>query len=74
MLHGAAYYETKKGFVKNNNYASIPEIRTVSASGMKKKFFSSTSPLYKMFMKSPEKFKFLNEPEKYAKKMLAVIS
>jgi len=72
-LHGAAYYETTRGFMKNKNYAAVPKIRVLKAGRIKKNFFNSNEPMYKIFTASPEKFEFLNEPEKYQKKMMKAI-
>lgn len=67
-LHGAAYFETKGGFVKNPNYTSHA-LRIIKAAGIKEKYLRSKDPIYTIFVASPEKFSFLNNPEKFVQMM-----
>jgi len=61
-LGGAAYFLTTNGIIKNSNYAST-ELRVVNVGNLKEKFFGSKSQLYNIFLKHPEKFGFLTNPE-----------
>ncbi|MDI6721360.1 MAG: glucose-6-phosphate isomerase family protein [Candidatus Aenigmarchaeota archaeon] len=57
-LKGAAYYHTTGGFIRNPAYKSVPEIRFLQPNG------SVFGNIYESFVKNPEKFAFLSEPEK----------
>ena len=67
-LHGAAYFETKNGFVKNTNYTNH-KMRIIKAAGIKEKYFGTKKPVYSIFVSSPEKFAFLNRPENFIQMM-----
>lgn len=67
-LHGAAYFETRGGFVKNPNYTNHA-LRIIKAGGIKEKYLGAKRPIYTIFVTSPEKFSFLNNPEKFAQMM-----
>ena len=72
-LRGAAYFETKRGFVKNTNYTNHI-LRILKAGHIKAKYFGSKKPLYSIFVEAPEKFKFLNEPENFLELMRLAIA
>ncbi|MEM2918025.1 MAG: glucose-6-phosphate isomerase family protein [Candidatus Altiarchaeota archaeon] len=57
---GAAYFELKKGWVKNENYGELPDIRNCKP--LQKNFNLS---IYDEFMKNPKKFEFLRKPWLY---------
>ncbi len=69
---GAAYFETNNGFVKNEK-CNATELRFIKAQGIKKRFFGSAKPMYDIFMNQPEKFEFLNNPEKHLKEMGSIL-
>lgn len=58
---GAAYFELKSGWVKNENYGKLPDIRKCKP--LSKKIFNSN--IYEEFMKNPKKFEFLRKPWLY---------
>ncbi len=69
---GAAYFETKNGFVKNPS-CNAPELRIINASGIKKRFLGSPKPMYEIFVSEPEKFGFLREPEKHLGELASLL-
>jgi len=61
---GFAYYETSDGFVKNNKYTTIPEIRTMKAVQVPE-FGLNEKPMYTQGIEEIEKLDWLNNPDKY---------
>lgn len=65
---GAAYYFTKKGFIKNPMYKKVPKAKIVSAKKLSgNKCFGTKKNLYELFIENPRAFKFLKKPEEYFK-------
>jgi glucose-6-phosphate isomerase len=71
--HGLAYYVVKDdhkkyNFVKNPNYANVPDIKVTNI--QEKVYanfgFKAGEPMYATGIKNPEKLEFLSKPQKYA--------
>lgn len=63
---GACYYLTQKGWQKNENYGVQPPLKKVKPTKATKLGLAK-APLYSAFVKSPKKFAWLVEPQKFAK-------
>ncbi len=63
---GAMYYDTEKGFVKNRNYAKIPELKIAEPALAKKLGFSKES-IYRNYLENPKIMDFLKRPQKFLK-------
>jgi len=61
-LRGACYYYTESGWVKNERYSRIPEIRF--AKSLANEIFDVDGDMY-WLIEIPEKLEFLNKPEKH---------
>jgi len=61
---GACYYYTEDGWVKNEKYGDVPEIRFVKSKIPKKLGLSKNEEMYKL-VKSPEKLEFLWKPSQH---------
>ncbi len=59
---GAAYFETKTGWIKNENYAKVPDIKILAPAP--KELFGKD--ICSSFMKNPKKFEFLTKPQLYS--------
>ena len=62
--HGGIYFETTDGWIKNENYENIPEMRKFSAKEVPE-FGLTNEPMYPNCINNPEKFDWLKNPEKY---------
>jgi len=61
--HGGAYFICVDGIKKNERYENLPKPRIIKARNIK----SMRGNIYKLFIKNPKMFEFLNKPEKYYK-------
>lgn len=60
---GGAYFELQKNkFVKNTNYADLPELKIMEARKIRQ--FPLTKDIYTIFLENPSLFEFLNRPER----------
>ncbi|MFH1391514.1 MAG: glucose-6-phosphate isomerase family protein [Candidatus Diapherotrites archaeon] len=64
-LHGAQWYETTKGFVKNKKYKRISPIQLISSKSFSEFGYSNSKPMYSDAIKNPKKFEWLSKPQKY---------
>ncbi|VVC04677.1 Glucose-6-phosphate isomerase [Candidatus Burarchaeum australiense] len=58
-LHGACYYLTKKGAIKNPNYGKVPELRKQRASSP----LPPSLSLYGLLANNSRSLKFLDDPQ-----------
>lgn len=56
---GGAYFELEQGWIKNENYSELPEIRLM------KPTHEFENNIYGSFMEEPSQFKFLTSPLEY---------
>ncbi len=63
-MKGGAYFELSSGFVKNENYGQVPELRMIKAPPLET-FNLPKLPLYRSFITSPDSFKFLVNPQDF---------
>jgi len=61
---GACYYYTEEGWIKNERYGKIPELRVMKAKTPKAFGLKKSEEMYTL-VKSPEKLEFLLKPSKY---------
>lgn len=68
-FEGGAYFEIleneKIKFIPNKKYKNLPEIKIIRAPENISLGLSKDKPMYKIFLENPEKFDFLNNPQKY---------
>lgn len=73
-FQGGAYFEViEEGnlkFISNEKYKNLPEIKIVREKENISLGLLKNKGMYEIFLENPEKFNFLNEPEKYLKEML----
>ncbi|AJF60450.1 MAG: glucose-6-phosphate isomerase [Candidatus Diapherotrites archaeon] len=62
--HGGMYFETVNGWVKNNNYSSVPKLREVKAKNVEIFGLIKNKPMY-FLAEEIEKLEFLNKPQNY---------
>jgi glucose-6-phosphate isomerase len=62
---GGAYYELQKGFVCNENYGKIPELRVVDAKNVPELGLKKSEEIYSLVRKDIKKLGFLNRPQDY---------
>jgi len=74
---GGAYYGVAEGkkisFIPNINYKELPKLRILKPKFYPKFGLSKSLPMYKSFIKNPEKFRFLNYPHEYMKEFSEVL-
>jgi glucose-6-phosphate isomerase len=63
-MRGAGYYYTDDGWVENQNYSRLPEIRFVKPRLPKELGLKRSDEIYKL-IKTPEKLEFLYKPSEY---------
>ena len=67
--HGMAYYVVAEAngykFVANGNYGQVPAIKAMEAGQNPAAKLLPPGPMYPVGVSNPEKFEFLNNPEKY---------
>ena len=61
--HGGAYFICIDGVKKNKAYKNLPKLRKIRA----KKIKNMRGNMYRLFIKNPKMFEFLNNPAKYKK-------
>jgi glucose-6-phosphate isomerase len=68
---GGAYFELEQGWMKNENYSNLPEMRFLKTTPKLKEIFSKN--IYELFIEEPEKFEFLTKPQEHEKLFEKVI-
>ncbi len=63
-MHGAAYFETKKGFIKNENYTNLPELRFLKPKDYKDVGLTKNRDMYYL-IRNPKFLEFLTKPQDY---------
>jgi glucose-6-phosphate isomerase len=63
--HGAAYFETITGFVKNENYMDLPGIRFLKPKEYKNVALTKDKDMYYIIRDKPEVLGFLTKPQDY---------
>lgn len=64
-MHGAAYFETTKGFIKNENYEYLPELRFLKPKEHKNVGLVKDKDMYYLIKNNPEFLDFLTKPQDY---------
>jgi len=65
MLRGAAYYLTEDGWIRNDRYKRVPDLKFTKPKLPKELGLKRRDEVYKL-IKNPEKLEFLNKPSKYS--------
>lgn len=64
-MRGAAYFETIKGFVANENYTNLPEIRFLKPKEHRDAGLVRDKDMYYIIRDKPELLGFLTKPQEY---------
>lgn len=64
-MHGAAYFETTTGFIKNENYKYLPEIRFLKPKEYKNVGLIKNKNMYYIIRDNPKLLGFLTAPQDY---------
>ena len=64
-MHGAAYFETTAGFVKNGNYKYLPEIRFLKPKEYKNAGLTKDRDMYYIIRDNPKVLEFLTKPQNH---------
>ncbi|MDI6917648.1 MAG: glucose-6-phosphate isomerase family protein [Thermoplasmatales archaeon] len=64
-MHGAAYFETTAGFIKNENYRHLPEIRFLKSREYKNAGLIKDKNMYYIIRDDPKLLEFLIKPSGY---------
>ncbi|MHC1623762.1 MAG: glucose-6-phosphate isomerase family protein [Candidatus Methanospirareceae archaeon] len=62
---GAAYFELTTGFVKNENYGDVPEMRFLKPANFPDIGLSKNKEMYGLIRKDPKLLEFLTKPQDY---------
>lgn len=62
---GAAYFELTTGFVKNENYGDIPEMRFLKPANFPDVDLNKNREMYGLIRKDPKLLEFLTKPQDY---------
>lgn len=64
-MKGAVYYELESGFVANNAYDKVPELRVLKQKGLSKLGLKHGKEMYGLIRSDPNSLDFLNMPQNY---------
>ncbi|MBU4190179.1 MAG: glucose-6-phosphate isomerase [Candidatus Thermoplasmatota archaeon] len=64
-MHGAGYFETTTGFIKNENYEYLPELRFLKQKEYKNVGLTKDKDMYYIIRDNPELLGFLTKPQEY---------
>jgi len=62
---GAAYFELTTGFVKNENYGDVPEMRFLKPANFPDVSLNKNKEMYGLIRKDPKLLEFLTKPQDY---------
>jgi len=62
---GAAYFELTTGFVKNENYGDVPEMRFLQPANFPDVGLNKNREMYGLIRKDPKLLEFLTKPQEY---------
>lgn len=62
---GAAYFELVTGFVKNENYGSVPELRFLEPTNFSEVGLRKNREMYGLIRENPALLEFLIKPQDY---------
>lgn len=71
---GAAYFELASGFVKNNSYASVPEIRFLKPCNFSELKLKKGREMYQLAREGAETLEWLTSPGRYASLFTKVLN
>ena len=64
-MHGTGYFETTTGFIKNENYEYLPELRFLKPKEYKNVGLTKDNDMYYIIRDNPELLGFLTKPQEY---------
>lgn len=64
-MQGAGYFETTTGFIKNENYEYLPELRFLKPKEYKNVGLTKDKDMYYIIRDNPELLGFLTKPQEY---------
>ena len=68
-MHGPGYYVLNSGIVKNSNFKKVAPLKLTKPKNNLFLGTASNKSLYKTFIENPEKFVWLNNPNKFKKQL-----